>query len=94
MNDVVRGDLKMQNILTDVKTAGAVTVATVGTSIGSLLDFINPIAVVISAILSLVLIYNHIKKGRLERRSLELQNFKTEQLIKKEFNIDCDKEDC
>lgn len=79
-NTTLKGH-SVQNILTDVKTAGAVSVATIGSAI---LDFMQPIAGILGVILTTILIYNHFKKGRLERRALKLEIERGEQALKRD----------
>jgi len=69
-------------MLEDVKTAVAVATGTTATGVSTWLEYIpddiGKLATVVGVILSIVLIYSHIKKGRLERRKLELEIRKLE----------------
>lgn len=62
--------------LQETKTAVTVTGLTFGTSVSQILDLIpdniGKLGVLVTIILSVVLIYNHIKNGILERRETRL----------------------
>lgn len=76
----------VQNILTDGKVAGATAIATVSSGVSGIMEvlptFLTLIATFLGAVLSTVLIYNHLKKGRLERRALKLEILRGEQALK------------
>ena len=69
-------------MLEDVRTAAAVATGTTATGLSTWLEFIpddiGKLATLAGVILSCVLIYSHIKRGRLERRKLELEIRKLE----------------
>ncbi len=69
-------------MIQDVKTAVVVATGTTGAGVSSWLELIpndiGKLATIAGIILSIVLIYSHIGKGRLERRKLELEIRKLE----------------
>lgn len=56
-----------------VVTAGTTAAVGISTAFEKLPTYLGPIATVIGIVLSSVLIYNHVKKGRLERKKLKLE---------------------
>jgi len=79
---ILKGGGLVERLLTDVKAAGVTAAATIGTT---LFDFIPTIVTVLSGILTLILIYNHFKNGRLKRQLLKLE---IEKLQKENYSSD------
>ena len=65
-------------MLNDMKVASVVATGTVSTGVGSILDLIpddvGKVAVLLGAVLSVVLIYTHLRNGPLTLESTRLQN--------------------
>lgn len=68
--------MSVSNLISDVRTGAAVSTATAGTGLSTILEWIpndiGKLASVVGIVLSLVLIYTHTRKGRLEREKIEL----------------------
>lgn len=67
----------INNVVQDTKTAVATATVTAGTGISSWLAWIpediGKLATLVGIMLSIVLIYVHLRKGRLEREKLKLE---------------------
>ncbi len=67
--------MSIKDVATDPKVAGAVSTAT--TALGTFLDLIpndiGKLATLVGIALSAVLIYTHIRKGRLEYQKIQLE---------------------
>lgn len=67
----------MSNLLIDAKVAGATAAATTGTGLATILEMIpndiGKLATLVGIILSVVLIYTHWRKGRIEYKKIQLE---------------------
>lgn len=67
----------MSNLLIDAKVAGATAAATTGTGLATILEMIpndiGKLATLVGIILSIVLIYTHWRKGRIEYKKIQLE---------------------
>jgi hypothetical protein len=67
----------LADIATNAKTAIAVSAATTSTGLGAWLDVIpddiGKLATLAGAVLSIVLVYTHTMRGRVERQKLKLE---------------------
>lgn len=67
----------MERIINNVKVAGVIGTTTTGSGLGVILDLIpndiGKLATVVGIILSVVLIFNHLKKGYIEHKKIELE---------------------
>jgi hypothetical protein len=84
----------IKEIITSPKIASTVSAAATGSGIGQYLEIIPSsdiikISTILGAILSVVLIYNHIKKrihdSKMEKMNAEMRSFEFEVMKKKEF---------
>lgn len=67
----------LQELAGNARIASAVSTATTGTGLGTFLDLIpneiGKLATLIGIVLSLVLIYTHWRKGRIEYKKIQLE---------------------
>lgn len=65
------------NLISDIKTAWATAVGTMGTGMGTILEMIpneiGKLATLVGIILSSVLIYTHLRKGSIEYEKTHLE---------------------
>lgn len=69
--------MNANNLINDARVAGVVSTTTMGSGMGVILDLIpndiGKLATVVGIVLSLVLIFTHLRKGFIERKKIQLE---------------------